>query len=638
MTELTQESRRRRLGALAWSLLTAVGTLVLLLGWDRGPDVLVDFGRELYVPWRLLIGEVLHRDIAWFNGPLAPWILEGWMGMFGVSLDALQALNALVIAVGTWLLVSLLLRATGRLAAFTGGLTFLTVFAVAQQEAIGNFHFLSPYSHGITFGFVAALAAIHFLLRGMEATEAQAPSRPRARWFMLSGAAAGAAFLTKAEISLATGAACGVGLVAACLNAPSKASFLRAFASFEVGAAVVVGAAYLRLHAQLEGEGAFRALLGTWPYALDARANGLKFYREMRGTADLAASLARMGVWTAGIGACCTCVLAIGGVIGARIKSARQLAGTPIPAVISFLAAASLTFIALFKVTIQWLMLPLPILLLVRIVQTGRRWLVDRTSHAEYASRMMFLVFALGLLPKVLFAPMARQYGFVLALPGAVVMTSLLVHCIPHWTSHGPGRRWTRWLGEPSADKRLRVRRNAIAAAGFGIVIVFCAANLHATTKRFAGKSVAVGSGADRLWADGFRGVVMAEAAREIVRRTEPEDSVLVLPEGILLNYLTRRRTPTRLVNFMPPELVFFDEVEVVRALEENPPDLVVIVKRPTTDYGHEFFGRGYGETIFGWIKERYESDRRIGGAPFDPDPKTFGAEMWVPREVNRPR
>ena len=38
---------------------------MLFWSWGTWPHPYVDFGRELYVPWRLSEGEVLYRDLAW---------------------------------------------------------------------------------------------------------------------------------------------------------------------------------------------------------------------------------------------------------------------------------------------------------------------------------------------------------------------------------------------------------------------------------------------------------------------------------------------------------------------------------------------------------------------------------------------
>ena len=45
---------------------------LLWWSWRRWPDPLVDFGRELYVPWRINAGQVLYRDLASLFGPLSP--------------------------------------------------------------------------------------------------------------------------------------------------------------------------------------------------------------------------------------------------------------------------------------------------------------------------------------------------------------------------------------------------------------------------------------------------------------------------------------------------------------------------------------------------------------------------------------
>ena len=63
--------------------------------WRRWPDLLIDFGRELYVPWQLASGAVLYEDIAYFNGPLSAYwnaLLFRW---FGPSLLTLVVANLL---------------------------------------------------------------------------------------------------------------------------------------------------------------------------------------------------------------------------------------------------------------------------------------------------------------------------------------------------------------------------------------------------------------------------------------------------------------------------------------------------------------------------------------------------------------
>ncbi|OGW84335.1 MAG: hypothetical protein A2987_06880 [Omnitrophica bacterium RIFCSPLOWO2_01_FULL_45_10] len=39
--------------AISLLLFAAIGFLMLDLSWRKWPDLMVDFGRELYVPWQL---------------------------------------------------------------------------------------------------------------------------------------------------------------------------------------------------------------------------------------------------------------------------------------------------------------------------------------------------------------------------------------------------------------------------------------------------------------------------------------------------------------------------------------------------------------------------------------------------------
>src|SRR5207249_8319465 len=104
------------------ALITIAAAGMLAWSWGRWPDPVLDFGRELYVPWQLADGKVLYEDIAYFNGPLSPYFNALWFRIFGASLRTLVYVNLAIVA---WLLVvlyDLLARLGGRIAATVGGL------------------------------------------------------------------------------------------------------------------------------------------------------------------------------------------------------------------------------------------------------------------------------------------------------------------------------------------------------------------------------------------------------------------------------------------------------------------------------------------------------------------------------------
>jgi hypothetical protein len=89
-----------------------------------------------------------------------------------------------------------------------------------------------------------------------------------------------------------------------------------------------------------------------------------------------------------------------------------------------------------------------------------------------------------------------------------------------------------------------------------------------------------------------------------------------VLPEGVTLDYLARLTSPTRYVNFMPPELLLWGEAEILAAFEARPPDLVVIVQKDTTEYGYPQFGKDYGARLYAWVRTRYRQVALFGDPP----------------------
>jgi hypothetical protein len=110
---------------------------------------------------------------------------------------------------------------------------------------------------------------------------------------------------------------------------------------------------------------------------------------------------------------------------------------------------------------------------------------------------------------------------------------------------------------------------------------------------------------------DSFRG---ATRGLEVQRMTQliqqlvpPDGTVAVFPQGLMLNYLTRRPASIKHVNFMPPEVLAAGEAEILSALQEHPPDAVVV--NASTIIGGEFsmdVTYRYGRDTLAWIMQHY--------------------------------
>ena len=112
-------------------------------------------------------------------------------------------------------------------------------------------------------------------------------------------------------------------------------------------------------------------------------------------------------------------------------------------------------------------------------------------------------------------------------------------------------------------------------------------------------------------------GAAMAAAATWIETHTAPTNTLAVLPEGVMLNYLTRRDNPTPYVVFAF-EVRAFGEQTMLSAYEKNPPDYVVLIQRDSSEYGVRYFGqqKGYGLDVMEWVRQNYEPVELIGAEP----------------------
>src|SRR3954463_2199794 len=69
------------------------------LTWRKWPDCLIDFGLQLYLPWKISTGSVLYRDVMYLTGgPLSQHYDALLFKVFGVSLLTLIISNLLIVA------------------------------------------------------------------------------------------------------------------------------------------------------------------------------------------------------------------------------------------------------------------------------------------------------------------------------------------------------------------------------------------------------------------------------------------------------------------------------------------------------------------------------------------------------------
>ncbi|HVT89103.1 MAG TPA: glycosyltransferase family 39 protein [Tepidisphaeraceae bacterium] len=569
----------------------AVTFLIMLawtwLGW---PDPLVDFGRELYVPWQLAQGKVLYRDIAYFNGPFSPYFNSLLFRLFGESLRTIVLANLILLAGLTWMIWRLIEQTSDAMTATVACVVLLTVFSFVQFVGIGNYNFVTPYSHEMTHGIVLSFAAMTCLSRFID--------KRRAVFATLTGISLGLVFLTKAEVFLAAALAIGIGLALSKPPVKSLVGFAVGFIAPPI-IAIVTMAQAMSLGQALHG------VLGSWVYVFDSNIRNMYFYRGIMGTLDLRRNWELCGYACIAYAAVLLPAVLVGWSFKKGAAAACAIA-TGICIIVFILMRDNL---APWQSSLRGLTIVMPLL------SVGTLVFAIRHPRPQRTLRAVLSIFATVLLAKIFFNITPFQYGFALAMPATLIAISAALGWIFTPSPGTPGEAG----GEGSGRERGKAltltlsrntgRGNMSRALLLPVVGLFIFVHLLAFGRYYAGKPTVVGQGTDMFYADPLSDVrgQAINLMLQSLNRAPASATLAVFPQGATLNYLSRRSNPTSYLSIMPPELMMFGKDKIARACAEHPPDLIVLVLHTDlSEYGYKAFGVDYGQEFLNWIKTNY--------------------------------
>jgi hypothetical protein len=587
---------RSRLSPWEWlglSGLAALAAFLLATSWRRWPDPLVDFGRELYVPWRLSNGALLYRDADDIYGPLSQYLNAGLFRIAGPGLMTLVAANLAVFA-GILATAHLLVRrAWGAGAAFAATAVFLAVFGFSQFLGIGNYNYATPYSHEATHGLLACLALVAVAAAWVEEPT---PARSGAAGLLL-----GICAVLKPEILLAA-----AGVAAAALVLRLRRGGGPGAAAVAAGAAglllpTAAFAAYFALHVPLRTALAYTCR--AWLYvSAGAGFTSLSLQDVFLGTDHPAHNLAAAG----------RAVAQAAAVLGALSLAAwfagrRGRAWTR--ALCAAVAAAAVLWFSWTRV--DWIDSGRGLLGLDLVVLARAAWPLVRGKGAgrdDRASTIRVLLAVLGaaLMARMVLNGRIYHYGFYQAPIAAVVVVAAIAAELP------------RLLADEG-------RSRPFLRAGLALFLVPGLARITAASQDILrSKTHAVGSGRDLFYAFPPQQLATGDIVRVVSEwlRTRPAgQTAVVLPEGEMMNYLARVPSPVAPYAYFAAATSGGREQRIVADLERHPPDWVVLVSRDISDNGVKTYGESVGDglMILNWVADRYDPVMSVGGDPLDP-------------------
>jgi hypothetical protein len=574
-------------------IVAAIFIFMAALSWRKWADIVVDFGMQLYVPWRLSEGDVLYRDVMYLpGGPFSQYFNALLFKIFGVSFSTLIFANLTITAAMLVLIYRQFLAATDRWTATTITSIVVVGFAFADYGD-QNYNYIAPYCHESLHGLAFSILAIAFLANWTQ----------KRRWPSIFGAGFcfGIVFLTKPEIFLALSA----GTIAAFVLIPKNGGnfnfIAKSFAAFAI-AALIPPLFFFFYFSRVENwQDSLRSTAFAWVPLLHHSFAENAYYKKFLGLDRPLENFWRI-IWQFAVFATVTILYAA--FFRRKINSSRDRIYA------LALGAALLAVVS----EINWavdVFLPPVILTLCALL-----WFNSKKLEIENRFTFPFLwsVFGLALLAKMGLFSRVWHYGFVLGMPAFVGMIYLLLWLLPLLLEkYGVQRQPFRWLA--------------------WCTIVFIGLELlMPSLNNYQKINFAVGSGGDRIFTANNdtdqRGPAIATAIAWLNKNAPPDKTLAVVPEGAMLNYLTRRVNPTGYPVWMPPELEAFGQANMINAFEQHSPDYILLLHRSTSEYHLKYFGQQseYGRELMQWIRQNYETVYQLGAVPLQTN--AFGLQI----------
>src|SRR5215831_1150987 len=602
---------------------------MLAASWQRWTQPLIDHGREMNLPARILAGERLYNDVQFLYGPFAPHFNALLYRVFGIHLSVLKVSGA-VCAILILLMIYRLARSL--MDEWESFLAAGLALVICALKSTANY--IQPYAYAALYGLVFALGSLiatvsYIRLRSERlrleyrlqaeslgdlppeggTPNAGAPNEGATTNAVLAGLLAGLSLISKPELALAALAA---GFTALTVESfAERRPLWRDAAAFVAPVVIITAATY----AIILSHTPLRVLLEDNHVLFTAMPPQLVYFnRHVSGLAQwptsLWFSLAGIGGFALWAGSC--------GVIGAIVsrkqaewrgvfKAGLIVAGAGVlwresaiellnvPSAVTPFASAGFVLPAVIGLIVWTLSGNSP-----RISALSLGLCAEESSRRPQL-RVLLVIAVFSFVPilrAILNITTSGAYTPFLLPALVIVYLYLLFRVAPD-------------LLAKTDSIRLNIRR----AAMMMIALMIVGMGVNSTILLRRRNTFTVSSSRGSLVTVPEIGEPLQAAIRYVEQRTGPDDYVLSAPQGTTINFLAARRYPLREEIIHPGFLAGEKELDAIERIETRETPLILIANIDTSEFSDRAFGVDYNQGLMRWVNEKYHLAARFDSA-----------------------
>lgn len=564
-------------GLLPYIIIAGSILFLLKITWMKWGDVIIDLGLEMYAPLEIARGKILYTNIHYIFGTFPRPLHAILYSLFGAHINILIACGISVTFLTAILLYKIARFFMNIFCSCLTALTFIFVCAFGNYVYINNYNFILPYAYPATYGLLFSLAAVYSLIRFIY----------KKRIIDLAFYSISLSFVLLCKVETAISLL--VPAILAILLCPAYKKKIISIL-FSISFINILIAIYCLFFLKTGGLMVYKnfiSLLSSYSPI---------FLKTVMGVTDLNTNIYSI-IWSSLLYIfVLLCFLSFDYILNSLKDN------IPVRLFITF-TVYLLSFLIIYFMRI--ILNPyiqyrtLPIICLVTIFYSLFKFFKEKEKEI-YISILCLVLFSFLLTARIVLRVSAAHYGFYLLVPGLVSYYLFFYNIIP-----GIFQNFTK---------------NGLYYLCISVLFILLLVNHFASYQPiYEHRTLEIkGERGSIKYLNNLMGIRYKELIEFLINTAGPDETLVVMPEGVDINFFTGLDNPISSYIFRLPHIgQHAEQQKVISQIYNAKVDYIVIVQRDTTEFGPSSFGVDYAVELFDWIKDNYEVIKIFGPMPF---------------------